>query len=69
MKQLTPAFIYPLTGMAAIVSLTSCASEKESSKPYNIVYIMTDDHTAQIPIWTALPMTVSSSPTALWPIR
>ena len=48
MKQLTPAFIYPLTGMAAIASLASCAGEKESSKPYNIVYIMTDDHTAQM---------------------
>ena len=48
MKQLTPAFIYPLTGVAALASLASCAGEKESQKPYNIVYIMTDDHTAQM---------------------
>ena len=48
MKQLTPAFLYPLTGVAAIASLASCAGEKESAKQYNIVYIMTDDHTAQM---------------------
>ena len=48
MKQLTPAFLYPLTGVAALASLASCAGEKESQKPYNIVYIMTDDHTAQM---------------------
>ena len=82
MKQLTPAFLYPLTGVAALASLASCAGEKESQKPYNIVYIMTDDHTAQMMscygglIETPnldrianLPMTVSSSPTASWPIR
>ena len=49
MKQLTPTFFYPLTGMAALASLTSCAdNKKEVAKQYNIVYIMTDDHTAQM---------------------
>ena len=48
MKHLTSAYLYPLTGMAAIASLASCAGEKESAKQYNIVYIMTDDHTAQM---------------------
>lgn len=48
MKQLTPAFLYPLTGVAAIASLASCAGEKKSAQQYNIVYIMTDDHTAQM---------------------
>ena len=44
----TSSFIYPLTGMAALASLASCGSEKEAPKQYNIVYIMTDDHTAQM---------------------
>ena len=48
MKQLTPAFLYPLTGVAAIASLASCAGEKKSAQQYNIVYIMTDDHTAHM---------------------
>lgn len=49
MKQLTPAFFYPLTGMAALTSLVSCTDDKkEVAKQYNIVYIMTDDHTAQM---------------------
>ena len=50
MKQLTSAFLYPLTGMAALASLASCTEEKEAAKQYNIVYIMTDDHTAQMMI-------------------
>ena len=48
MKQLTPAFLCPLTGVAALAALASCASEKASAQQYNIVYIMTDDHTAQM---------------------
>lgn len=43
-----PCF-YPLAGMAAIVSLASCAAGQEAKhKPMNIVYIMTDDHTGQM---------------------
>lgn len=39
-----------LTGVAAVASMTSCTSQKkaEEQKQYNIVYIMTDDHTAQM---------------------
>lgn len=50
MKSLSSNFIYSLTGVTALVSMTSCASQKkaEERKPYNIVYIMTDDHTAQM---------------------
>lgn len=44
----TSSFLYPLTGMAALASLASCGSEKQAPKQYNIVYIMTDDHTAQM---------------------
>lgn len=42
---------YSLTGTAALISVTSCSQKKEKEdvkKPYNIVYIMTDDHTAQM---------------------
>lgn len=42
---------YSLTGTAALLSVTSCSQKKEKEdvkKPYNIVYIMTDDHTAQM---------------------
>lgn len=41
-------FLYPLAGVAALVSLVSCTAEKEAEQQYNIVYIMTDDHTAQM---------------------
>ena len=44
----TALFIYPLTGMAALTSLASYGSEKKVPNQYNIVYIMTDDHTAQM---------------------
>lgn len=39
-----------MTGITAVASLSSCASQKktEEQRPYNIVYIMTDDHTAQM---------------------
>nr|WP_302830499.1 sulfatase [uncultured Bacteroides sp.] len=50
MKNLQYPFLYSLSGVAIIASLASCASQKKSPehKPYNIVYIMTDDHTAQM---------------------
>ncbi len=39
-----------LSGAAALVAATSCSSEKnkEQEEKFNIVYIMTDDHTAQM---------------------
>lgn len=50
MKRLQSGVLYSLTGATAVVSLTSCFSQKkvEEQKQYNIVYIMTDDHTAQM---------------------
>lgn len=44
----TSSLIYPLTGMAALAPHTAFAGEKQAPKHYNIVYIMTDDHTAQM---------------------
>ena len=48
MNNLPSGILYSLTGAAAVASLTSCATgkQKEEQKPLNIVYIMTDDHTA-----------------------
>lgn len=41
--------ILPLASIALLSSITSCKSSKENDvKQYNIVYIMTDDHTAQM---------------------
>ena len=38
-----------IAGTAAMVAATSCSGEKkEKEQQYNIVYIMTDDHTAQM---------------------
>ena len=50
MNNLPSGILYSLTGAAAVASLTSCAmgKQKEEQKPLNIVYIMTDDHTAQM---------------------
>lgn len=50
MKRLQSGLLYSLTGATAVASLASCASQKqgEEQKQYNIVYIMTDDHTAQM---------------------
>jgi len=44
-----PKIIYPLTGAAALTAAFSCTNQKkgETQRP-NIVYIMTDDHTAQV---------------------
>ena len=47
-KELIPTLVCSLTGTAALVSLASCQEQKEAPKQYNIVYIMTDDHTAQM---------------------
>ena len=50
MKNLQSGLLYSLTGAAAVASLASCSAQKkaEEQKQYNIVYIMTDDHTAQM---------------------
>ena len=37
-----------LSGAAAVLAVTSCGPDKKADTRYNIVYIMTDDHTAQI---------------------
>ena len=51
MKNLHPNLIYAIGGTAAVLSITSCSTqkkvEKDSHKPMNIVYIMCDDHSYQ----------------------
>ena len=50
MNNLYLSSMYSLTAVASVAALSSCASEKKATekKQYNIVYIMTDDHTAQM---------------------
>ena len=50
MENLQSNLLYSLAGAAAVASLASCANKQKSTeqKPLNIVYIMTDDHTAQM---------------------
>lgn len=50
MKKISSSLCWSLAGTALAVSATSCGSQKKETaqKPYNIVYIMTDDHTAQM---------------------
>ncbi len=49
MKQPNFNLLYSVAGLAACTSvISSCQQKKEITKPYNIVYIMTDDHTAQM---------------------
>ena len=48
MKKISSSLCWSLAGTALAVSATSCGSQKTAQKPYNIVYIMTDDHTAQM---------------------
>ncbi|MCH5329245.1 MAG: sulfatase [Coprobacter sp.] len=48
MKSINPNFLYTAASLAAVGSLASCQNKKEVAKPLNIVYIMTDDHTAQM---------------------
>lgn len=48
MKNIQYSLLYSLTGVAAAASMASCGMQKGERKPYNIVYIMTDDHTAQM---------------------
>ena len=45
MNKLQTGWLYTLTGAVSAGSFAACMP---ASKPYNIVYIMTDDHTAQM---------------------
>lgn len=52
MKTLTSAFLYSLTGAAAVTTLSACGNKKANTsettpRPMNIVYIMCDDHSYQ----------------------
>ncbi len=42
------SFLYPLVALSSLAIMYSCHNKEEVVKPYNIVYIMTDDHTAQM---------------------
>ena len=50
MEKLQSNLFFPLAGVAAVASLASCAGKQKPAEqqPLNIVYIMTDDHTAQM---------------------
>ena len=42
-------FIYPVAGTVVLgISCAACQPKDKVKKPYNIVFIMTDDHTAQM---------------------
>ena len=47
MKSIDSNWLYTVASVAAVGSLVSCQQNKEPQRP-NIVYIMTDDHTAQM---------------------
>lgn len=48
MKRTDLEFLYPFAGFFAFAAMTSCQQKKEEVKPLNIIFIMTDDHTAQM---------------------
>ena len=50
MEKLQSNLFFPLAGVAAVASFASCSNKQKpvEQKPLNIVYIMTDDHTAQM---------------------
>ena len=50
MEKLQSNLFFPLAGIAAVTSLASCSNKQRPAEqlPLNIVYIMTDDHTAQM---------------------
>lgn len=48
MIQPNSKLLFPLTGVALLASVTSCQQKQAGEAPLNIVYIMTDDHTAQM---------------------
>lgn len=41
-------YVIPIFGLGAVAAGCTSAGKKAVQKPYNIVYIMTDDHTAQM---------------------
>lgn len=41
-------FVYSAAGVAVAAPLLGSCQQKQEQKPYNIVYIMTDDHTVQM---------------------
>lgn len=47
-RHFSQSLIFPVAGAATLASCTSKAKIAEEIKPYNIVYIMTDDHTRQM---------------------
>lgn len=50
MERVNPNFCYSLVSLVTVTSLVSCGNQQKKSQtsPLNIVYIMTDDHTAQM---------------------
>ncbi|MBP6064949.1 sulfatase [Bacteroides sp.] len=51
MNNLQSGLLYSITGATAVAAFASCATKPSNpgqQKPLNIVYIMTDDHTAQM---------------------
>ena len=50
MENLQSNLFYSLAGVATLASFASCTGKQKSAEqpPLNIVYIMTDDHTAQM---------------------
>ena len=48
MRNISSTVVCSLSGVGAAMLGVSCQGKKEVQKPYNIVFIMTDDHTAQM---------------------
>jgi arylsulfatase A-like enzyme len=50
MANINKSLLYSSAALAALPMMASCSTNKsaEATKPMNIVYIMTDDHTAQM---------------------
>lgn len=47
-QQFSSRITLPLVGVAALTSCAGKSTQQENSKPLNIIYIMTDDHTRQM---------------------
>ena len=48
MKKLCSATPLACSLMASVAAVSSCSDKNDDQQKYNIVYIMTDDHTAQM---------------------
>ena len=48
MKSISLNCLTGVVGATSLLSLSACSPKQEADKPLNIVYIMTDDHTAQM---------------------